>query len=450
MQEIKLDYEPRPHFYDFHTRSARWASLVCHRRAGKTVACVNELVTRASYTQKQDARYAYIAPFYRQAKDVSWVYLKSAVKGIIKGRPRESELRVELFNGATITLYGADNPDALRGLYLDGVVLDEYGDCRPSLWGQVVLPTLADRKGFAVFIGTPKGKNHFYEVHQRAKLEPNWYSLTLRADESGILDDDELAEMKAQMTDDSFKQEMLCDFDAAVQGTYFAAQVAELERDGQISPSVAKYDPRLPVHVAADLGFSDSTAFWFWQTRPDGYAIIDHYENQGQKLPHYLAMLDARPYNYDRICLPHDAVVETLSTGRSTVEQVIAHFKDTDAHVELVPRMAKQHGIDAARLILPSCYINQAKCFEGIEALRAYRRQYDEVKKVYSKDPLHDWASDSADAFRYFALACKPMKKPEPVKKIAEEFRIEPPKYKLNDMWNDRETKPHKYEKLRM
>lgn len=447
---IKIDYEPREQFVEFHARGERWASLVVHRRGGKTVACINEAIARAAYTQKKNARYAYIAPFYRQAKDVAWVYLKDSAQGLIKGKPKESELRVELFNGAQITLYGADNPDALRGLYLDGVILDEYGDCRPSLWGQVILPTLVDRKGWAVFIGTPKGKNHFYEIHQRAKVEKNWYSMTLPASKSGLIGEEELAEMKSQMSEDSYKQEMECDFDAAVQGTFYAHMIMELEHAGQIAPGAAKFDPRQEVCVSADLGYSDSTAFWFWQPRPDGYAIIDHYEAQGKKLPHYLEMLDKKPYKYDKIYLPHDAKVETLSTQRSTVEQVIDHFKGETTTIELVPKLAVQHGIDATRLILPNCYFNQVTCFEGIEALRAYRRTYDEVKKCFADKPFHDWSSDSADAFRYMAVSCRPPAKPEVVKKRLLTVTIEPPKYKLDDMWADREGSSHKYAKLRM
>ena len=187
MANIEIDYDPRTHFIPFHQRDQRWSCLVVHRRGGKTVACVNDLGARAIYTPKSDARYAYLAPFYRQAKDVAWVYLKTYLKPVIK-RIRESELRVELMNGSWITLYGADNPDALRGIYLDGVVLDEFGDCRPSLWGQVILPTLVDRKGWAVFIGTPKGKNHFYHIYRRSQSEEGWYNLTLKSSDSGLID----------------------------------------------------------------------------------------------------------------------------------------------------------------------------------------------------------------------------------------------------------------------
>jgi phage terminase large subunit len=449
MTDVLIEYEPRPAFMPFHERSERWSSLVVHRRGGKTVACVHETIARASYTNKKNARYAYIAPFYRQAKDVAWGYLKE-FGGDLIDKVRESELRVELFNGAWITLYGADNPDALRGLYFDGVILDEYGDCRPSLWGTVVLPTLADRKGWAVFIGTPKGKNHFYEVHKRSKLEKNWYSMTLPASVSGIIDDEELLEMKAQMTDEAYNQELECDFEAAVQGTFYANQVQELELSGQIAPDAATHDPRKKVYVAADLGFSDSTAFWFWQQRADGFAVIDYYEAQGKKIPHYLAMLDSRGYEYHTIYLPHDAKAETLATDKSTVEQVINHFKGTDAVIDVVPKLKVQHGIDAARFVLPQCYFNQIKCYEGIEALRSYRRSYDEVKKCYSDKPWHDWASDGADAFRYFAVSCRADKRPDSLKKRQLTVKIEAPKYKLDELWEDREGSSHKFSKLRM
>jgi phage terminase large subunit len=442
-------YQPRHHFNPFHVRAMRWACLVVHRRGGKTVACVNEIITRASYTQKENARFAYIAPFYRQAKDVAWEYLKQFGAPFIKGRPRESELRVELFNGSWITLYGADNPDALRGLYLDGVVLDEYGDCRPSLWGTVVLPTLADRKGWAVFIGTPKGKNHFYDVHKRAEIEDKWYSLKLPASVSGILDQEELDEMRAQMTEEAYNQELECDFEAAVLGTYYANIIQGLEQCGAITPQSGIYDPREKVHVATDLGFTDNTALWFWQETRGGYNIIDYYENQMQPLDHYLEYLDDKPYTYQKIWLPHDAKAKTFQTGRSTVEQILAHYQKSDVQIDVAPKLDVQDGIDAARLILPSCSFNQVKCYGGIEALRAYRRSWDEVKKVYSDKPVHDWASDGADAFRYFALACKP-KASRKVLKAKQRVIINRPLYKLDDLWDDREKKSHRYETLRM
>lgn len=434
-----------------HERTQRWACLVVHRRGGKTVACVNELLTRAMFTKKKSARFAYIAPFYRQAKDVAWQYVKEFGEGVIT-KIRESELRVELFNGAWITLYGADNPDALRGLYLDGVVLDEYGDCRPSLWGTVVLPTLADRKGWAVFIGTPKGKNHFYDVYQRSQREDSWYSLTLPASTSGILDNEELGEMKAQMSDEAYNQEMECDFLAAVAGTYYASIISRLEKAHRIALNAAEYDPNQKVWCSADLGVSDSTAFWFWQPRPDGYAIIDYYENQGKPLHHYMAYLLELGYEYETVWLPHDAKAKTLQTGRTTVEQFAAYFskRSPDTHIQVVPRLDVQDGIEAVRMILDSCYFNSAKCYNGIEALRAYRRSFDESKKVYGEKPQHDWSSDGADAFRYFALACQPRKVKDEPKRIRRTTFV--PRYTLDKLWEDHEEgeNAQSYAKLRM
>lgn len=409
--------------------------MVCHRRAGKTVASVNELVLRALFTSKKNARYAYIAPFYRQAKDVAWVYLKEATRNFAQ-KIRESDLRIELPNGAWITLYGSDNPDALRGLYLDGVVMDEYGDSRPSLWGQVVLPCLADRKGWALFIGTPKGKNHFHQIYQRGLKEKGWYSLTLKATESGILDNEELQEMRAQMSDEEWDQEMECSFTAAIIGTYYAALIGKLELSGRIAPDVVKFDPAFPVKAAADLGRSDSTAFWFWQETPHGVHVIDYYENQGEGVQFYIDHLNSLPYRFEEIWLPHDAVAKTLSTNRSTIEQML----DAGFPCRRTPRLEVQHGIDAVRKVLPHCWIDQNKCFAGVEALRAYSRTYNELTKSFSEKPKHNWASDGSDAFRYFSLVVKDLIKFEsgPTAEEIEKPLTHP--YSLNDLFEEREN----------
>jgi phage terminase large subunit len=435
-KEVAFEYIPREQFMPLHQRIERWACMVCHRRAGKTVAAIHELVLRGLYTKKKNARYAYVAPFFRQAKDVAWVYLKEATKTFAV-RIRESALRVELPNGAWITLYGADNPDSLRGIYLDGVVLDEYGDSRPSLWGTVILPTLADRKGWAIFIGTPKGKNHFYEIHKRSQEETGWYSLTLKASESGIVDAEELLEMKAQMTDEAYDQEMECSFTAAIIGTYYASMIEKMELNKQISKGVCVYDRSMPVKVAMDLGRTDNTAAWFWQETPNGINIIDYYEAQGKVLDHYIAMLNAKGYNYEEVWLPHDAVAKTLATKRSTIEQML----EAGFPCRKVPKLEVQHGIDAARKVLPHCVIEQDKCFAGVEALRAYRRSYNELLKQYNDKPLHDWSSDGADAFRYLALVCKERVRNE----VPENFRKKEAgagvhEFSLNDLFKERET----------
>jgi hypothetical protein len=440
-RSVVLEYEPREQFVDFHRRRERFACLVAHRRAGKTVAAVNECVLRGVQTKKRNARFGYVAPFRQQAKNIAWTYLKEATADFAV-RIRESDLRVELPNGAWISLYGADNPDSLRGVYFDGVILDEFGDCRPNLWAEVIVPTLADRKGWAVVMGTPRGQNQFHDFHKLSKVDEDWYSLTLKASDTGIIPADELARMKKVMTEAQYEQEMECSFSAPVLGTYYAGIIETLEKKGQIAPNACTYDPAFPVLMATDLGFTDSTAMWFWQPRPDGLAIIDYYENHSQPLQHYFDFLDNTGYEFDTLWLPHDARAKTLQTGRSTVEQFIDKYKDSPVKISIVPMLKRQHGIDAARLILPHCYFDQNMTKEGIEALRAYRRKYDSVKNVFSNEPLHDWASNGADSFRYLSLVCKDRLKIDLPKSIIERVQnniVKPQPYNLNDLFEERD-----------
>jgi phage terminase large subunit len=397
---------------------------------GKTVACVNELALRAIYTPKTNARYAYVAPFYKQAKDVAWVYLKEATKGLAV-EVRESDLRVILPNGAWITLYGADNPDALRGIYLDGVVLDEYGDSRPSLWEQVILPTLTDRRGWAVFIGTPKGKNHFYHVHQRAIKDPNWFSMTVKASESGILNAEDLKEIRAMSAESDYLQEFECDFTAAVKGTYYADQIRDLELTGQIGPHENLYNPEFEVYASMDLGRKDSTAIWWWQEYGDTIDVIDYNEIQGHIIQDFIEIFRESPYKLAKLWVPHDAKAKTVQTRRSSIEQL----QDAGLPAALVPSLSRQQGIDAARLMLPRCRIDSVKCFDGVEALRAYKREYNELTKAFSETPKHDWASDGADSFRYLSLVAAQKRAIVPKKAPTEPVKPEAPTYTLDQLF---------------
>lgn len=444
---FELDYQPREPFVAFHQRTKRWSCIVAHRRAGKTVACVNELVVRALYSTKKNPQYGYVAPFRQQAKNIAWVYLKEAVRGIAV-EIRESDLSVRLPNNAKISLYGSDNPDALRGLYFDGLVVDEFGDCRPSLWAEVLLPTLADRKGWCVFIGTPKGRNQFYEFYELSKRSPDWFSLTLDADTSGLIDPEELAQLKDQMSEAQYEQEMLCSFTAALLGTYYATLINKIELDGQVNDNI-QYDPQFPVTVTADIGFGDSTVLWFFQERPDGIAIIDCEEGHGKALPYYFDLLDAKPYTYNTIWLPHDARAKSLQTGKSTIEQFIDRYRNTDIKLDIAPQLSVQHGIDAVRMLLPYCYFNRERCDTGIEALRTYRRKYDETRQVYSDTPLHSWESDYADSFRYLALVAnkKRLKPPEP----HESVKTNPyPGYNLDQLFADRQQRGSRIKSMRV
>jgi phage terminase large subunit len=394
---VEIPYEPRPAFLPFHTRKARWSVIVAHRRAGKTVACVNELIKAAIDSDKKDGRYAYIAPQFNQAKDIAWLYLQRYA-GVIPGASfNESELRVDLPNGSRIRLYGADNPDRLRGIYLDGVILDEYADMRPSVWGEVIRPLLADRQGWAVFIGTPKGHNAFYDVWEKA--DESWYRLRLRASETGLIDPEELAGARSQMTEDQYQQEFECSFEAAIMGAYYGKEMRLAEDEQRIIK--VPYEAGVEVITAWDLGIGDSTAIWFAQVVGREPRLVDYYEASGAGLDHYMRVLKERPYTYGTHLLPHDAEVTELGTGLSRVE-VMRNLGMR--HYRIVPKLPVDDGIQAARLFLRKCVFDREKCKQGIEALKQYRTEYDEKAKAFKQRPLHDWTSHAADAFRYLAL----------------------------------------------
>lgn len=373
--------------------------MVAHRRAGKTVACVNDLIKAALSEGKPDARYAYIAPQYNQAKDVAWMYVKRFC-GVIPGAEfNESELRADLPNGSRIRLYGADNPDRLRGIYLDGVVLDEYADMRPSVWGEIVRPLLTDRQGWATFIGTPKGRNAFWSVWDQAQDNDRWFRLMLKASETGILPADELSEARAQMTVEQYEQEFECSFEAAILGAYYAKELKQAEDEGRIC-SVPVERTAL-VHVAWDLGIGDATALVFAQVVGREWRIVDYYEASGVGLDHYVQVLNSKGYTYGDHILPHDVGVRELGTGRSRLEVLDSLGV---RNVRVLPASPVDDGINAVRMTLPKCWIDKTRCRDLLEALRQYRTEYDDKRKAFKPRPLHDWTSHAADAFRYLCV----------------------------------------------
>lgn len=397
---LQIEIVPRKPFREFLTSGSRWACLVAHRRAGKTVACIQRLIKAALEVRNENARFAYIAPFYTQAKDVAWTYLKQFTSAIPGVTVNESELHITFgHNGARIRLYGADNYDRMRGIYLDGVILDEYGDMSPRAWPEVIRPALSDRKGWAVFIGTPKGRNAFYTVYKHACDSGEWFDLMLKASETGLVEEAELADARAMMTPEQYAQEFECSFDAAILGAYYAALVSDAAETGRIGAVDA--DPLLPVHTAWDLGIGDSMAIWVWQAGPEGMRLIDHIEDHGKPLPHYVGVLEGRGYKGGMDFVPHDARVRDLGTGKTRLEVL--------AELGRKPRLVAQHpiddGINAVRHMLPRMWFDAERCADGIEALRQYRAEFDDKTLAFRTRPRHDWTSHTADALRYAAMA---------------------------------------------
>lgn len=400
-EQIVIPYEPRPQFIPFHNRTERFACIVAHRRAGKTVACVQDLQRGAIRCELVRPRFAYLSPFLKQSKTVAWDYLREAVAPLLPfgAGIHESELRADYPNGGQVRLYGADNIDALRGIYLDGVVLDEYADMDPRVWPEVIRPALSDRQGWAVFIGTPKGRNAFFETWRRAQAEPDWYSVMLRASETGLIAASELELARKDLSEDQYAQEFECSFDAAIVGSYYGKLMGQAEADKRITG--VPYEPAAQVWTAWDLGIRDATAIWFAQVVGREIRLIDYYEATGADLGHYVREIVGKPYIYAGHIVPHDAQAKELGTGKSRLE-VLEGLGLRSLNVAPIHRV--EDGINAVRVTLPKCWFDATKCARGIDALKLYRAEYDEKLQALKPRPVHDWASHAADAFRYLAI----------------------------------------------
>jgi len=395
---IEIPYKPREHQLQVHEllEGKRFAVVVAHRRFGKTVAALNHLIREAVLNEKETPRYAYIAPTYGQAKRVAWDYLVKYTEPL-GGTNNISELRVD-FWGRRIQLYGSDNPDSLRGQYFDGVIIDEVGDQNPKIWTDIVRPALTDRKGWCLFIGTPKGHNHFKELRDRAEKEDGWGLLEFKASETGVVDDTELKAAKNEMGEDKYRQEFECSFDAAVEGSYYGQILNELEDKKHMQEIPREEISR--TFTAWDLGMGDSTSIWVAQLVGTEVRLIDYYENHGVGLDHYVKWIKDNDYLKAEHILPHDVRVRELGTGKSRLEML----EDSGLEVKIAPRMGLDDGIQAVRRLLPRCWFNVPKVQIGLNCLRNYRRDYDEKRKIFYERPLHDWSSHGSDSFRYLAL----------------------------------------------
>lgn len=385
--EIVIPYKPRPQFVPFHARKERFGCVVAHRRFGKTVGCLNDLQRGALTCERESPRFAYIAPYLSQAKAVAWDYLLKYSNPIPQAVANHSELRVDYPNGGRVRLFGADNADAMRGIYLDGVVFDEPAQMDPRVWPQIIRPALADRQGWAVFIGTPAGHNAFYDIREMARNSPDWFYLELRASQTDILLQSELDMAKHDMTEDQYEQEFECSFEAAIIGAYYGKLMREAEEDERIGR--VPYDPILPVHTAWDLGIGDSTAIWFAQVTGMECRLIDYYESSGVGLDHYASVLKSKPYAYAEHLLPHDVMVSDLSTGRTRFQTLAS----LGINARVLNRDSIDDGINSVRNLIPKCWFDAKKCVRGIEGLKQYRAEFDDKLKTFKNRPLHDWTS---------------------------------------------------------
>ncbi len=432
-----LPYAPRPLQWQFHEQRTRFCVLLCHRRFGKTVAAINDILrqalrhgstadngsreNRGQAGGKSDWRAAYMAPFSTQAKTIAWDYLKFFTQNIPHTRFSETELRCTLPTGASIRLFGVDNANALRGMYLDDVVLDEPADMPREVWTRILRPMLADRQGRALFCGTPNGvDNLLHDVWEEAgkSLEkshenttPLWSRFAFKASQTGYIAHAELKAARLSMNKEDYQQEFECSFAAAVRGAYYTEHIEQLEHAKRITH--VPYVPELPVHTAWDLGMDDATGIWFFQVESGGqWRMLEYVEDSGQGLQHYIQLLQSKPYVYGRHIAPHDIKVRELGTGLSRLEMAAK----LGISFSVCPSLSLADGINAVRSHLSRMWFDVQACAQGLRALRQYRRNWRPRQEMYSSAPVHDWSSHACDALRYAVLGFRPEQRPTSTK----------------------------------
>tara|TARA_R110002020_G_scaffold631_3_gene3190 strand:+ start:256 stop:1506 length:1251 start_codon:yes stop_codon:yes gene_type:complete len=395
--KIVIPYKPREHQKEVHNSLKRFNVLVCHRRFGKTVLCINELLKKAMQNTLTRPRYYYLCPTYSMAKRTAWDYLKEYTNVLPNVQYHETELRCDLPNGARIQLLGCERPDSLRGLYIDGVVLDEVAQMPPRLWTEIIRPALSDREGWMIAIGTPQGHNAFWDLYDYANHQDEWMAKTYKASDTQIISEVELNEAKHLMPPEVYDAEFECSFDSAAIGSIYAKGLEIAEDEGRISK--VPYELSVKVDTFWDLGMADKTAIWFVQQKGSAFHLIDYEEDSGEGLEYYAAMLDEKRYRYGTHYFPHDASVRELGTGVSRIETA----QSLGMRTTIVPKLSIEDGINAVRMILSRCWWDHEKTKHGLDALRQYRWATNERGEIKNK-PEHNWTSHSADAFRYFAV----------------------------------------------
>lgn len=332
------------------------------------------------------------------AKNVAWDILKKFAGKVDGVTFNESELRADFKNKSRITLYGADNPDSLRGIGLWGVIFDEYSQQPSNIFSEIVRPALSDHKGYAIWIGTPKGKNEFYRLYETAKKEEDWLALLLRAEDTHLISEKELEDSRKVMTADEFEQEWNCSFEAAIKGAYYSEQMSQARMESRITN--VPYEMAIPVHTWWDLGVGDSTAILFMQQVGKEWRMIDSYEASGEGLAHYAQVLRERNYVYGEHHAPHDIEVRELSSGRSRKELA----QQLGINFRVAPNISIDDGINAVRMRFNQLWIDEGRNQRFLDAISQYKKDWNDKMGDFKDKPFHDWTSHFADALRYWAV----------------------------------------------
>ena len=381
------------------------AVAVWHRRAGKDLSSINWCAVSAL---TRPGLYWHLFPTYNQGRKIAWDGMTRDGRKFLEHFPKEmweavnnTEMRLTLKNGSIYQVVGTDNVDRLVGANPVGVVFSEYSLQDPRAW-DYIRPILAENGGWALFIYTARGRNHGYDLLNVAKKNENWFQQVLSVEDTRAIPLSAIDEERASgMPEEMIQQEFYCSFDAPLVGSYYGNAMARLLADGHLTK--VPYEPLLEVHTAWDLGVGDSTSIIFYQLSGSEIRIIDYYEMQGEGLAHYVKVLREKEYVYGEHLAPHDIQVRDFSTGKSRLEAA----RELGIRFRVVPNLRIDDGIEAVRNTLPKVWFDETKCSHLIEALRQYRKDYDEKRQVFRDRPLHDWTSHPSDAMRYLALGVR-------------------------------------------
>ncbi len=387
----------------------RRAYLLYHRRAGKDFSCWMFMIRCAANPANIPGIYYYILPTYTQGKKVIWDgidetgkrFLDYIPKEWLDGKPNSTEMKIRLINGSLIQVIGSDNPDAIRGTNPKGIVFSEYALQDPRIWTDIISPILVKNKGWAIFNTTPQGRNHAYDLWEGIQNSPYWYTQKLTIEDTKLITTDEIERERAEgKSEEVIQQEYYVSFARGIDGSFYGRLIEKARFEERICK--VQYEPRSNVDTYWDIGFGDSTSIIFGQQINAEFRIIDYYEASGEGIAHYAKILQNKPYVYGHHYMPHDAGSGSIQTGITL--QKAAQEVGINAIV-LERETNIQPGIEAARALLATCYIDQSKCARLIKCLESYHKKFNDKLNCYSDTPVHDWASHAADCLRYTAIA---------------------------------------------
>ncbi len=382
---------------------------VWHRRAGKDrVATFIE----SELAFSRVGLYWHALPEYAQARRVIWDAITKDGQRLIDTafppeicKRHEHEMKITLPNGSIWQPVGADNFNSLVGSNPVHVTYSEYALMAPAA-REYLRPIIAENDGSELFISTPRGYNHFFDLYEFARTSEHWHTSRLSVYDTKVIPDAVLDEEKKTMPEELFRQEFECDFSAANVGAILGRWIEQAEKDGRVSDDVEYDEAGAEVEISSDIGFRDTATWWFWQRRSDGFALVDYDEDTGMDAPEWTVRLkerlSGRNMKLGRIWLPHDARAKTFATKHSVIEQFLESFGSDKCRI--VPQTKKLDKINAARHVLPTCHFNKTRCHKGLMGLRAWSFEWNADTRQFSRDPKHDWASHPGDGFSEGAL----------------------------------------------